>query len=244
MVPRGRLSQITSRANSRYKNIRGLKPGFDGDWILVEGAKLYTEALRAGLTPDSVWSDKELTLEGDPSQVIVPSAMYGPLSPTKNGRPPLAVFPAPALSVAEEVTAGRWLLLDHVQEPGNAGALVRAAAAFGFDGLLWLGGVYPYHHACIRASAGSVFHLQHRRIQADADFKVPLIGTAVTRAKPIDSYDFPRDFVLVMGNEGQGMSEGIAGRTDILLHIPVSDRVESLNVAGAAHILMYRAGLS
>nr|WP_243436226.1 RNA methyltransferase [Acanthopleuribacter pedis] len=171
--------------------------------------------------------------------------MYGPLSPTRSGKPPLAVFDKNDLLQQKPPTTGRLLLLDAVQEPGNTGALIRAAAAFDFDGVVYaLPGCSPFHHACIRASAGTVFHIKHYALSEDSlaawltENPLPIFG-ADGAGRDLHDLTWPRDLVLAMGNEGHGLREHLRARLTDLVAIPIQPRVESLNVAGAAHILMY-----
>ncbi len=234
---------IQSRSNHHYKSLKGLKPGFDENLILVEGLKLATEALKAGLEPLQYWSDGDIPLDVSCLKFKISPSMYKAVSPTRSGNPPLGVFQRPKLGCAkpEQLRKGRYLLLDRVQEPGNAGALIRGAAAFGFDGVLWVRPcVFPYHHGCIRASAGNVFHIPQYLVEEDAlDEHVNLIGAAADGSSDLTSYPWPENLILAMGNEGQGLSPRLVDRLKSTVKIPIAPGVESLNVAGAAHILMY-----
>jgi len=129
-----------------------------------------------------------------------------------------------------------------VQEPGNAGALVRAAVAFGMDGILWRKPcVYPFHHATIRASAGCIF-LSKNWFMEDLpeSINLPIIGAAGEEgAINLDAFQWPPHFILAMGNEGQGLDASLRARLSDRVRIPMAAGVESLNVAGAAHIVMY-----
>jgi len=237
-VVSGRSLKIRSRANKAFKAIRAAKPSFGSETILVEGDKLIAQALAAGSRPLEVWGIEDSGGRWSCPEYLVPEDFYTQISPTRSGRPPLAVFPAPALNETRP-TRGRHLLLDRIQDPGNAGALVRAAAAFGFDGVCWVQPcVYPFHHATIRASAGSVLRIAQTLWSAGPS-SLPLIGSTLVDAVDLREYAWPEDFVLAMGNEGHGLSNDLEARLDTRITIPVSDRVESLNVAGAAHVLMF-----
>jgi len=239
VVPRGIL-EIRSRANPGFKALRRLQPGFGSESILVEGDKLIAEALAAGLVPTALWTVTEPARPWPCPVYIVPERMYAQVSPTRSGRPPLAVFETPGLD-REPLGEGRFLLLDRIQDPGNAGALVRAAVAFAFDGVLWhQPSVFPFHHGVIRASAGAVFRA--RNLLWSVDRGGPsLIGAALEDAVALEDHRWPASFVLVMGNEGHGFSAEVADRLTTRIRIPIAETVESLNVAGAAHILMYAA---
>lgn len=238
------FQRITSRSNPRLKALRRqLKAGFGSTEFLVEGEKLIHEALAAGLQPRAIWAVEPPTMPFKGPVFLVPQAIYKQISPTKNGQPPLAEFDLPDLPSFSNASSlhGAWLLLDRIQDPGNAGTLMRAARAFGFEGVLWhVPTVFPFHHACIRASAGAVFHLNHRLLKAEkvAELKLPLIIGAL-EGQALETFQWPADSILAMGNEGHGFSPEIDAKASARVHIPVNPMTESLNVAGAGHILMY-----
>ena len=210
----------------------------------MEGDKLIRTALDSGWKAESIWSDHGISFPLKCPFYLVPKSLYSLLSPTKSGQPPLAVFQCEnkpqRLPLAPML--GRYLLLDQVQEPGNAGALVRAAVAFGFDAILWNRPcVFPFHHACIRASAGCVFQARHYLFENYQALLAhhPIIGSDASGSFDLQSAPWPDHFVLAMGNEGHGLSQEIRDHLRFSVRIPLALGVESLNVAGAAHILMY-----
>ncbi|KXT84688.1 rRNA methylase [Streptococcus sp. DD11] len=143
--------------------------------------------------------------------------------------------------------SGRCLFLEDVQDPGNVGTMIRTADAAGFDAV-----VISSHSADIyslktlRSMQGSHFHLPVYRMETAAFIALarashlPLLATTLSE----DSLDYrelskPEKFVLVMGNEGQGISPEIADAADVLVHISMKGQAESLNVAVAAGILIF-----
>ena len=235
---------IQSRANPRYKHLKQLaQAGFGSDLIVVEGLKLIREAMAAGVSFESVWE-----IEADALNIACPrfrlgAEMYRQASPTRSGNAPLAVVRCPSLNRGEMPAPGRVLLLDAVQEPGNAGALVRAAAAFGFSAVVWLKPcVFPFHHACIRASAGTVFQVKHYLWEDAgplASAEMPVFGADGHGEVGLKDVTWPQHLVLAMGNEGHGLRAEVKAHLTQRVAIPIAPGVESLNVAGAAHILMY-----
>jgi TrmH family RNA methyltransferase len=139
------------------------------------------------------------------------------------------------------------VVLDGVQDPGNAGAIVRTAEAFGATGAIFLkGSVNPWNPKAVRASAGSIF-----RLPLMAGLEAPLLLAALTQRRtdiyaalpraevPIDGVDLRRRCALVIGSEGRGVGPGfsaVAGG----VRIPTA-AVESLNAAVAAGVLLYEA---
>jgi TrmH family RNA methyltransferase len=136
------------------------------------------------------------------------------------------------------------VILDGVQDPGNAGAIVRAAEAFGATGAVFLKGtVNPYNPKCVRGSAGSVFRVPLiASIEADEILQHTVIAwyAAMPHAPKLASdADLVAPCGIIIGSEGHGVSPLLAGRA-IGLRILTSG-VESLNAAVAAGILLYEA---
>jgi TrmH family RNA methyltransferase len=139
------------------------------------------------------------------------------------------------------------VVLDGIQDPGNAGAILRTAEAFGATGAIYLKGtVSPYNPKAIRASAGSVFRLP-MVAGVDADFacaaleqaKLEVFAAMPQAAQRLGELDLRRRCAIVIGSEARGVSprmQEIARG----VRIPTS-RVESLNAAMAAGILLYEA---
>jgi TrmH family RNA methyltransferase len=154
----------------------------------------------------------------------------------------IGLFERPQASAAD-ILARRdtiAIALDAVQDPGNVGTIVRLAAAFDAAGVLLLPGCAdPFGAKAIRSSAGAILTVPVARITAREliDANVPLVATAMHGA-PIEPP--AREGVLVFGNEGAGVSEELL-RHATQLTIPMSTRVESLNVAMSAAILLARS---
>jgi TrmH family RNA methyltransferase len=147
------------------------------------------------------------------------------------------VFRPPALAV----------ILDGIQDPGNAGAIVRAAEAFGASGVVFLkGSVNPHNPKCLRASAGSLFRLPAVSGVAEPDLLAGLERTGVRlfaaspRAdRPAGRADLTAACAIAVGAEGRGVSPDLAARADHI-RIPTTG-VESLNAAVATGVLLYEA---
>jgi TrmH family RNA methyltransferase len=144
---------------------------------------------------------------------------------------------------------GNILVLDRIQDPGNAGTLLRTAEAAGCQGILALRGTVDlYSPKVVRAAAGSLFRLP-LLFTADAKETVELLhsrGKRVIVATPYcDSFHFQtrldRDAAFVIGNEAGGVSTDFLEMSDSRVKIPMCHPVESLNAAVAAGILMYES---
>lgn len=144
--------------------------------------------------------------------------------------------------------AGAWLLLDSVQDPGNVGTMIRTADAAGMTGvILGKGTADIYSTKVLRSMQGSNFHLPVFSMdikEAISHFKEcgsKVFGTELNpQAVPYDKCVKTENFALIMGNEGQGVNKDFLKLSDNNIYIPVFGKAESLNVAVAGGILMYR----
>ena len=136
---------------------------------MAEGFHLLEEALRSGrevpavLTSESVRETVDRQVRGLPGTrtMVLPDALFQSIASTETSQGVMALV-RPAEWSVEQVFRGASLVvvLDGLQDPGNAGAIVRAAEAFGATGVLFLKGTAsPYHPKTLRASAGSLFRV-------------------------------------------------------------------------------------
>jgi TrmH family RNA methyltransferase len=133
-----------------------------------------------------------------------------------------------------------FLVLDNIQEAGNMGTIIRTAVAFGYRTVYCINCADPYSPKVLRASSGMC--LQLNIIECDyADLPNETLYIA-----DLDGYDIEathptgRNFGIVLGNEGCGVSPEIYAKPHIALTIPMQNGCESLNVAVAGGIFMYK----
>ncbi|MEO7055160.1 MAG: RNA methyltransferase, partial [Caldimonas sp.] len=137
------------------------------------------------------------------------------------------------------------LVLDRVQDPGNVGALLRSAAAFGFGQVVALTGTAAlWAPKVVRAGMGSHFAL-HLVEGADTTMldalALPLFGSSSHAPMRIDDETLPWPCAWVLGHEGQGLSEAVVARCTAMLRIPQPGGEESLNVAAAGAVCLYES---
>lgn len=140
-----------------------------------------------------------------------------------------------------------FIALDSLQDPGNGGAIVRTAEALNFKNVILSNeGFDVYNAKFIRATKGSFFKMNIKRINLEEKiltlknkgYKI-IVTSLSKKAYYIDSLRIEKPFVLVFGNEGNGVSDTIVKMADYLVKIPINENVESLNVAVASAIVMY-----
>jgi tRNA G18 (ribose-2'-O)-methylase SpoU len=169
--------------------------------------------------------------------------------PSARGIVALARIPALDLDVASSSLSKQSLvvLLDGVQDPSNVGAIVRSAEAFGAEAvLLTAGSALPFTARSLRASAGSALRipivaaLSPEEVVTWARARGAVLAGAEARGgEAPESLAGIRPLVLAIGSEGHGFSPAISKALDRRLTIPLAGRVESLNAAVAASVLLY-----
>ena len=254
-----KAEELTSPANPLLKEVRrAIARGArtrEGCCV-AETFHLLEEAIGSGcaiaavLAAESARPAVEAQLRRRPETrlVVLADALFRSVSDTEAAQGVMALVRPPDWELGQ-LFAGDPLVvvLDGVQDPGNAGAIVRAAEAFGATGLVFLKGtVSPYNPKAVRASAGSVF-----RVPLVADLEagparaalrehgLEVYAAAPSAAASLDEVSLRRACAFVIGSEGRGVShEWMAGAAG--LRIPTGG-VESLNAAMAAGILLYEA---
>jgi len=226
--------------------------------VLVEGPRAAAEALAAGAnvrfaiaTPRMDAPEQETITNAlraaDIEVVVEDYDVVVELADTETPQGLLLVVEQPELqwpSGGHGLPEGRWLVLDALQDPGNVGTLIRAAAAFDCAGVLALDGTAdPWGTKAVRASAGAIFRLP---VHATRGMEVEAVIDALPR--PLVVADMGADdpsrhagarWSLVIGNEGAGIRSELDRAADARASIPMPGGVESLNAGVAGAILLY-----
>ncbi len=257
-----RLRPIASRQNSLVKELRKAfsqaAPAEDGT-VAIEGAKLVEEAIRSGLRLRAVFfaesarerANRLLPQLGHATEtILLPDDIFHSAVATETPQG-VAALVHPLISTLEDLVRPDTPLIlgcAGLQDPGNLGTILRSAEAFGASGLLALEGtVSAANPKVARASAGSVFRLPCVKLttaQALAAFDEHGIRLAVTsshKGRPVQEIDLRLPTAIFIGSEGQGVPRALLDAADEAILIPHSPRVESLNAAIAASILLYEA---
>ncbi len=159
--------------------------------------------------------------------------------------------PVEPLALAELASpaAGVLVMLDHVTDPQNVGAIFRSAAAFGARGVIVQDRHAPaFTGALAKAAAGALDAIPHARVVNLAraldeldDLGWRAVGLAGEAAEPLDRVLDGRPTVLVLGSEGEGLRRLVGEHCDALARIPMPGGFESLNVSAAAAVALYEA---
>jgi TrmH family RNA methyltransferase len=213
-------------------------------WALAEGRHLLAEAVRSGTEIRAVIAAEEATVLPPPGVRVlrVSPAVFSQLATAEAPQGVLTLVRPPVWTLPDLLHGVPLLaVLDGIQDPGNAGAILRAAEAFGATGAIFLkGSVHPYNPKALRAAAGSTFRLPLVTGLAPADLPpLPLFAADPRAPRSLAETDLTGPCALAIGSEGRGIRAELAARAQGL-RIPTQS-VESLNAATAAAILFYEA---
>lgn len=225
---------ISSKQNQHILQVKDLvadrQARFAQKLCVVEGHKLCKEVPLLKL----FIRDGALTELTAPEIFTVTASLFDQMCDTQT---PQGVLGVTAISCLSSIpTQGQFLYCDRIQDPGNLGTIIRTARGFGFSGVVVSPGTTdPFSPKVVRSSMGAVFQIPI--IVSECVSDLPLIVAAM-QGTAIREFTPPKDYILVVGNEGQGVATAIQAKAQALVTIPI--QFESLNAAIAAAICMYQ----
>jgi TrmH family RNA methyltransferase len=251
---------ITSKSNARVKALRASfsgKAAQPGELLGLEGEHLVAEALRSGLTletlflregSEDVLDRPALAAVAAHSTLTLSRDVFSSAVETASPQGIAATLLIPTLSPPAPQPQSLTLILESLQDPGNLGTLIRSAEAFGAQQIfLTPDTVNPWNPKVVRASAGSVFRMPITRaplaqIAAQTKQQGTVLYAAVAQLSGSISLletTFAPHAAILIGNEGAGLSPEALALANLRVRIPCA--VESLNAAIAGSTLLYEA---
>ena len=230
--------------------------------FIAESPKVIERALDAGYEPVSCLMEKR-HIEGEGRQILsrikdVPVFcaefdILTQLTGFKLTRGMLCAMKRKPLSDVREICAdkSRIVILDKVMNPTNVGAIIRSAAALGMDAVVLTPGCSdPLYRRAARVSMGTVFQIEWTFLTDDSLDEIKALGfkTAAMALKDnslsVDDLKLrdEKKLAIIMGTEGDGLSEKTISDCDYTVKIPMYHGVDSLNVAAASAVAFYQLG--
>ncbi|HIV26127.1 MAG TPA: RNA methyltransferase [Candidatus Scatomonas pullistercoris] len=249
---------ITSSSNSQIKRITQLnakgKLRREEGVFVAEGLKLFMETpeeLREKVFVSETFERAHKELLRGVSLEVVEDSLFVRMCDTKTPQGILSVVRMPSYTW-EQVTGGAaplLLVLEDLQDPGNLGTILRTAEGAGVTGvILSRGCVDLFHPKTIRSTMGSVYRVPYYCAEdlpeAVKQLKRQGVRIYAAHLEGKNSYageDYRGACAFLIGNEGNGLGRRISEEADCLIRIPMEGKVESLNAAVAAAVLMYGA---
>ncbi|MCQ2545241.1 MAG: RNA methyltransferase [Clostridia bacterium] len=249
------MKKITSRSNEIFKSALKLTRkkyrDLEGKYLL-EGIKPLKDALAQQIAVDCIFFregvENGIGVISDDIRVIeLEKSLFDELSDTENSQGVIAVVEKKPQRCFGFTSPGTVVILDRLQDPGNLGTIIRTAEAAGAAGIIAVKGTGDmYSPKVCRSAAGSLLRMPvvegldtkaAVKICREAGKKIAIScmeGAVDYRDAALDE-----NTAIVIGNEGQGVSEEFMELADIKVKIPMKGEIESLNAAVAAGILMY-----
>ncbi len=242
------VKQVRKLHGSKYRRLDGC--------FLLEGTHLLQEAALAQWPLETLfyterWESKESNLlsvlqSTVPRCELVSAEVLGAIATTVNPDGVVAVAQSAQQSVSIQSLG---LVLETLQDPGNVGTMLRTAAAAGVEGVLLSEDSADLESPkVLRASAGAWFRVATAQcsnvlgqVQQYQSQGFQVVATAPRAALEYWSVDYTQPTLIVVGNEGAGLSEALLDVSDVQVSIPTSAGVESLNAAVATAVMLYEA---
>lgn len=258
------FEKISSRDNRKIKEtaklISSTKYRRETGLFVIEGLRLCCDAAGCGVEIDTLFiTDDAFERYGDKMTELISTAkeifsvteeVFSKISDTSSPQGVLAVCKTPDIeqNVDKITSNGRYVVCENVSDPSNLGAISRTAEALGVNGMIIVGnGCDPFGPKAQRASMGSLVRLplyKFREIKAAYEFlhncSITVYASVVDReAKKVTDVSFGDGSAVVIGNEGNGLTDEAKQICDEQITIPITGRAESFNAAAAAAILLW-----
>lgn len=251
------IKEIRSKENKIFKECHKLTQKKYRDQqkrYIIEGINLIEEAIKCKAQVDFLLVRENVEIPNGFDEVYtVPEKLFSYLAQTQTSQGVLAVVRKKEYSKTElkELigASGNIVILDRLQDPGNIGTIIRTATGAGYKAVIGIKGTADiYSPKVIRSAAGSVFRIpivlveDNREVrQLVSDLGKNLVVTGFNTDNYYFDMDLSSDIALVIGNEGNGVSDELMEMSHIKVKIPMDNQLESLNASVAAGILMYEA---
>lgn len=251
---------ITSLSNNQLKNVQALlkksKERFAQGLFVVEGVRMVREAVSLGLIRKAYYSqsffdglnneDKKLFM-GCEYEIVVDNVLSA-VSETVTSQGVLAVVNMPSQKTSDILAkAKNIIMLENLQDPGNLGTIIRTAEAAGMDAvILSEDSVDVYNPKVVRSTMGALFRMPIMYVNGFTGLVEQLntegfntIATHLLAKMSFTEADYSGRNAILIGNEGNGLTEASSKSAKTKVIIPMAGKVESLNAAVAAALMMY-----
>ena len=230
--------KITSLQNKQiieFNKLKQKKYRDETGLFLVEGDHLINEAKKVGKIYKTIGLDDTYDYE-------VTKEILDKLSSQVSGTNEIGIVN----KLNEKEIKGNVIILDNIQDPGNLGTIIRSAVAFNIDTIILSDDTVDlYNDKVIRSSEGMIFHvniLRRNLKEIIPELKKEGYVVYATTVNGNGNFDNDSKIALVIGNEGNGISNDIFDLCDKNITIEMNNKCESLNAGVSASILMYEMG--
>lgn len=255
---------ITASTNSQIKNIIQLmtksKSRREQKVYIIEGIRMFLEVPRELLLKvyicegSMAQSDERVrSVLQNVEYELVSEKVFKNISGTVTPQGILAIVKMKEYSLDDIIESSGnsniYMLLEDIQDPGNLGTIMRTAEATGVKGLIMSKGTVDiYNPKVIRSTMGTIYRVPFIYVDNILDVTenmrkkgINIVAAHLDGKKWYDDISYIEETAFIIGNEGNGISNELSSKADVLMKIPMEGRVESLNASVAASVLMYEA---
>lgn len=235
---------ITSKDNNRIKEIRKLltkKYSLEKGLFVIEGENLIEEAIKNHMLKELYVLDGT-TCNYDFNYDYVTEDVMKSISDLKSTPRLLGVS---KIHNTSEI-GNKIVILDNIQDPGNAGTIIRSSVAFDADTVIFSkDSVSPYNEKVLRSTGGMIYNTNiiigdlEELIDKIKEKNIKVVGTSLKKSKSLEELEKIKEFAIIFGNEGNGVRENILSKCDEIIRIDMNQSCESLNVGVSASIVLY-----
>lgn len=249
---------ITSTSNPQIKRLLQLqkkaKVRDEENVYVVEGIRMFAEVPKERVEKvyisETLFNRKkhDLNLQEFPVEILS-DRVFEHISDTKTPQGILCVVKRKKYELNEllKVNKPHFVVLDNLQDPGNMGTIVRTAEAAGVDAVFMSRDcVDIYNPKTIRSTMGSIYRMPFiyiedipKLLDIFRENGVKSYAAHLNGKNSYDKEDYSHGTAILIGNEGNGLRDEVTEKADILVKIPMQGKVESLNAAIAASVLMF-----
>lgn len=236
-----KIESLQNKKVKEWKKLQEKKFRDQTNMFLIEGDHLLKEALKTNCVLEIISDNPSFQKEDIPFYEIS-SKILKKLSPQKSSTNVLAVCQKKSSSEID----GNICILDHLQDPGNLGTILRSALAFNIKTIILSEDTVDlYNEKVIRSCEGMIFHLNI--IRTNLSKIIPklktmgyhIYGTSVINGTSLQNVKFQEKIGVIIGNEGKGMNPELEKYCNSNLYISMNEKCESLNAGIAASIIFY-----
>ena len=235
---------ITSRDNSKIKHLRKLldkKSSINEGLFVIEGENLVEEAIKNNLLTELYILDGIENKFNFECNYVTSDVMKSISSLSSTSR-----IIGVSKFINKNRIGNRIVLLDDIQDPGNAGTIIRSAVAFGIDTIVFSKkSVSPYNEKVLRSTGGMIYNINiiiddlKNIIPKLKHNNINVIGTSLKSSVSLENISKSNEYAIIFGNEGNGVSEELLKMCDQIVRIDMNSSCESLNVGVSAGIILY-----
>lgn len=235
---------ITSKDNSRVKEIRKLfnkKYSNEMGLFVIDGENLIDEAIKNNLLVE-LYVLEGVNCKYDFEYNTLTSEVMKSITDMKSVPRYIGV----SKYSSKNILGYKIVLLDDIQDPGNAGTIIRNCVAFGIDTVVFSkNSVSPYNEKVLRSTGGMIFNINIIIDELDSVIDevknrgISLIGTSLHTDTYLEDFEKSDKFAIIFGNEGNGVKDALLDKCDKLIKICMSEDCESLNVGVSTGIVLY-----